>query len=270
MTTYIVGDIQACHSALIQLLDKVAFDPDKDKLWAVGDLIGRGPEALETLNYLYSLGPSFDTVLGNHDLHFLAVSCGARKPNAKDRFDTLLRAKQHAKLVDWLRQKSLATTINNHLFLSHAGLYPLWDINDAIGYSKQVEAVLQGEQWHHLLHLMYESKPLKWQEKLSRMEKFRFIIDAFTRMRYLNEDDSLNFSYKGPIKKAPAGLKPWFEHHRIRQNNDCKLVFGHWASLEGKTSQAHCVGLDTGYIWGNKLTLLCTDNMTQTFIAKQQ
>lgn len=269
MTTYIVGDIQASYSGLIELLEKVAFNPSKDKLWGVGDLVGRGPEGLETLNYLHSLGSSFDTVLGNHDLHFLAVSCGARKANPKDQFEALLHAKQHSKLVDWLRQKSLAVTINNNIFLSHAGLYPLWDLNDAIGFSKEVESVLRGEEWHRLLHLMYESKPLKWQEKMSKMERLRFIIDAFTRMRYLCEDDNLNFSYKGPIKKAPAGLKPWFEHQRIRQNYGCKLVFGHWASLEGKTSQAHCIGLDTGYIWGNKLTLLCVDDMTRTAIAKR-
>ena len=268
MATYIVGDIQACYSALKSLLDKVAFNPKHDTLWAVGDLIGRGPEALETLNYLYELGPSFNTVLGNHDLHFLAVYCGARKANPKDNFKSLLQSTNIATLVHWLRHKPLATKVKNNVFLSHAGLYPLWDVPSAITFSKQVESVLKSDKWESLLHFMYETKPLKWGNEMTEMDNLRFIIDAFTRMRYLCEDDTLNFSCKAPINEAPTGLKAWFEHDRIRRNHETKLIFGHWAALEGKTSHAHCIGLDTGYIWGNKLTILCLDDMTLTAIPQ--
>lgn len=261
MATYIVGDIQGCYSGLRRLLDKVGFDPKHDMLWAVGDLIGRGSESLQTMEYLCGLENKFNCVLGNHDLHFLAVHNKIRTANPKDKFEPLLNSPKVEMFVQWLRNKPLACKLAPDLFVSHAGLYPLWDVDQALTYSEEVEIFLQSDNWVELLEHMYTTREIAWSESFSYMDKLGFIIDAFTRMRYLCEDDSLNFSCKSPVNESPQHLKPWFEHSRIKALVGTKLVFGHWAALEGQTPYDHCVALDTGYIWGSKLSILCVESM---------
>lgn len=260
MATYVVGDIQGCCSALKTLLNNIQFNPSKDTLWAVGDLIGRGAEALETLSFLYDLGTSFNTVLGNHDLHFLAVFNGIKKVNPKDKFESLLSSQRVNELVNWLRIKPLAYPLTEDIFLSHAGLYPNWTPKQALGYAQEVSDYLQSDNWIKLLRFMYGSKCNRFAQDLSEMERLRFTIDAFTRMRYLCEDGSLELQCKESIETAPNHLIPWFEHKNIKNNTSTRLVFGHWASLEGRTPYEHCIALDTGYVWGGNLSIFCLES----------
>lgn len=261
MSTYIVGDIQGCFAGLKKLLENIQFNPKKDKLYAVGDLIGRGTQALETIEFLYQLGSSFETVLGNHDLHFLAVYNGIKKNHPKDGFEQLLASKSIETYVNWLRRKPLAIKINDETFLSHAGLYPLWEIDEALTYAKEVEKALQSDTYTSLLRHMYHKESVKFSTELPQKDRLRFIIDAFTRMRYLCEDCSFDYICKTPTKDAPQHLMPWFEHSQIKSTNGINLIFGHWASLEGCTPYPHCIALDTGYIWGGKLSALCLNTM---------
>ncbi len=261
MSTYVVGDIQGCFSGLQALLEKIQFNPQQDKLYAVGDLIGRGPEALETIEYLYQLGESFETVLGNHDLHFLGVYNGIKKNNPKDGFDALLKSPRIEHYIDWLRHKPLALKINNRTFLSHAGLYPKWSVDEALKYSLEVEKALQSKTYVDVLKYMYHKESVNFSTSIPSKDRLRFIIDAFTRMRYLCEDCSFDYSCKTPTKDAPQHLMPWFEHSQIKSINGINLIFGHWASLEGCTPYPHCIALDTGYIWGGKLSAICLNTM---------
>ncbi len=268
MATYVVGDIQGCYLGLKKLLSKVAFDPKKDKLWAAGDLIGRGPQSLETLAFLYDLGDNFNTVLGNHDLHFLAVYHQIRKPNKKDNFESLLNSPNVALYADWLKKKPLAVKLEDKFFLSHAGLYPLWSTEDALKYAQRVEKYLKSETCETLLKHMYNNESIAFNDDLGELDSLRFIIDAFTRMRYLCEDGSLEFSCKAAVEDAPDHLIPWYEHPNIKNKMEINLIFGHWASLEGYTPYSHCIALDTGYVWGGKLSLLCLDTMKISSISQ--
>lgn len=259
MATFVVGDIQACYSGLEKLLEKVEFNPKKDKLWAVGDLIGRGPEACQTLEFLMSLGDNFNTVLGNHDLHFLAVSQGIKESRDKEGFGEILKSKNLDKLIYWLRHRPLSAVPKRGFFLTHAGLYPLWNEQQAHSLARETSKVLKGKKWKKLLEYMYGSEEEKWSTRLSGLAKHKFVIDAFTRMRYVDDKARLNLKIKTSPKDAPKELFPWFEHPSLK--HDSQLLFGHWASLEGECSRKRAFALDTGYIWGGKLTLLNLDTL---------
>lgn len=256
MANFIVGDIQACFTPLKKLLDKANFDPQQDKLWAVGDLIGRGPEALQTLQYLMALGDSFDCVLGNHDLHFLAVSQQLKTNKAEYGFDQLLDAPELPLIVKWLRKKPLAQKICKGHLLVHAGLYPGWTIKQAVKLSKEVSEYLQSPEWTTLLAQMYANTPTQWSDKLEGIERSRFVINAMTRMRFVTLKNELNFSVKASLQDAPKNLLPWFKHPAQKLKKHQKIVFGHWAALLGVTDSKQHIALDTGCIWGNQLTLL--------------
>lgn len=254
MTVFVVGDIQACYSGLKKLLLKVGFNPQKHKLWAVGDLIGRGPQALETLEYLMSLGDSFNTVLGNHDLHFLAVSQGIREVKEKDGFANILKSPHKHKIINWLRAKPLAAIPQKGFFLSHAGLYPLWSERKALKLAQETSHYLQGERWLRLLEFMYGNGELRWTDNLVGLDRHKFVIDAFTRMRFVDHKAVLNLKVKTTPKEAPVEIFPWFEHPRLK--HDSHLLFGHWASLQGECPNGRVHALDTGYIWGGKMTIM--------------
>lgn len=241
----------------------VDFDPATDKLWAVGDLIGRGPQALETLEFLYSLGSAFETVLGNHDLHFLAVHCGIKADKPVDKLGKLLSSEDIDKYVQWLRQKPLALCITPDILLTHAGLYPQWSFQQALAFSAEVSIQLQNDGWRLLLKSMYGSEPRLWQNSLSEYPRWRFIINAFTRMRFLH-NNALEFSHKGPADQAEDGLTPWFKVANSTLLDGQKVIFGHWAALEGKTADKRFIALDTGYVWGAQLTLINLDDMRKT------
>lgn len=263
MPNYIVGDIQGCYTGLRKLLKKVQFDPANDKLWAVGDLIGRGPESLQTLRFLYSLGDRFDTVLGNHDLHLLAIYCGIRQVKPADRLDELLSAKELSDYIKWLRTKHLAIKLDEHTLLTHAGLYPLWSVEKALSLSAEISEQLSGKHWLSLLQQMYSNEPSCWNKTLQDIPRWRFIINAFTRMRYIENGCNLEFNCTTSPEFSPKDLSPWFRVPNKKLKMKQRVVFGHWASLQGNTQSTQFIGLDTGYVWGQTMTLLKLEEMVK-------
>lgn len=259
MANYVVGDIQGCYSGLRQLLDKIKFDPSHDKLWAVGDLVARGPDSLDTLTFLHSLGDAFETVLGNHDLHFLAILGHIKEAKKSDFLGPLLRSDNAMELATWLRTKPLAVRINKHTLLSHAGLYPQWSFKKAVKLSEEVSEVLRGPNYTMLLASMYGSEPTSWNGELEGMSRLRFIINAFTRMRYLKNQRVLEFETKSAPNKYNTSLQPWFSINNVKLKKSQRVIFGHWATLLGKTHSDQFIGLDTGYVWGNTLTAYCLE-----------
>lgn len=256
MANYVVGDIQGCCEPLQSLLEEIDFDPQKDTLWPVGDLIGRGLEPVETLELLISLGDSCKPVLGNHDLHFLAVAAGIKPDKPANAFSDLLSHKDLSVFVDWLRQQPLASIISKDTVIVHAGLYPGWSLKQLIKYSKKVEKTLQSDKWCTLLSSMYGDAPNHWNAVVSKEEKLRFIINACTRMRYVDAQGSLELKTKLPPQEAPKHIQPWFRAVNSSLIETQRVIFGHWAALEGVTECENFIALDTGYIWGGKLSIL--------------
>lgn len=256
MATYIVGDIQGCYTGLRKLLDKVSFDPAEDNLIAVGDLIARGPQSLKTLIFLHSLGEQFSTVLGNHDLHFLAIYSGLKQAKKSDLLEPLLSSDRVDELANWLRKKPLAMRLNKHTLVCHAGLYPMWSFKQAVAFSDEISELLQSLEWQAMLANMYGSEPRIWQDSLTGLNRARFIINAFTRMRYLTANLALEFDTKSSPRYADKNLKPWFTLPNPNLKKKHRVIFGHWATLMGQTHSSRFIGLDTGYVWGNSLTFL--------------
>ncbi|GGF68662.1 symmetrical bis(5'-nucleosyl)-tetraphosphatase [Alteromonas lipolytica] len=255
MSTYVIGDIQGCYAGLRSLLEKVGFEPGRDTLYAVGDLIARGEDSLSTIRYLRSLGSSFYSVLGNHDLHFLAVSQGIKKAKRNDNLQPLLDAPELPEIVDWLRQWPLAHAIDEKHIMVHAGLYPDWSTQQLLTYSNEINQALTGLRWRQVLENMYDDGPPKWNDKLKNVRRQRFIINATTRMRYVRSSMALNLTIKCAPSEAPNSLRPWFAISNKKLQADERILFGHWAALLGKTGSSQFVALDTGYVWGNALTL---------------
>lgn len=260
MARFIVGDIQGCFAELKQLLEHVQFNPQFDELWCVGDLVGRGPESLATLNFIRSLGDAAKIVLGNHDLNLLAVLLNVREADPRDQLTaiTALPETEKQALVDWLVQQPLMRQSADKLVMSHAGIYPWWSIEQAQCYANEVSEALQ-QAWKNqslanFLHSMYGNEPASWSPNLSGADRIRFIINAFTRMRFCEPNGQLNFSNKSaPNGDNSSNLVPWFTLWEI---DDATLVFGHWAALMGVTHRDDIIGLDTGCVWGEYLTLL--------------
>jgi bis(5'-nucleosyl)-tetraphosphatase (symmetrical) len=256
MATYAIGDVQGCFDALECLLKKIQFNADKDCLWFVGDLINRGPESYKTLRFLYELRDNIEFVLGNHDLHFLAVAHGFRKPSPSDTLNELLVARDRQKLIDWLLRGKLLHT-DHHLgyTMVHAGIPPQWDLIQAQAFAREVEATLQSRYRDDFLAQMYGNFPDTWRNKLFGMDRLRIITNYFTRMRFCTEDGNLELSTKENASLAPQGFEPWFAFPNRKTAND-KIIFGHWASLQGKVTQQNLFALDTGCVWGGELTAL--------------
>ncbi len=254
MSTYAIGDIQGCLDPLKRLLDRVAFDPDRDRLWLAGDLVNRGPSSLATLRYIYDMRQSVVTVLGNHDLHFLAVARGHKRKSSFDTLDALLKAEDCEELITWLRHcKLLHTDSELGYTMVHAGIPPQWNLSRAQAHAREVEAVLQSDQLDDFLANMYGNKPERWKNKLVGMDRLRLITNYFTRMRFCTADGELDLINKAGPGEHPPGFAPWFAHphHKCRKD---RIIFGHWAALEGKADAANVVALDTGCVWGGKLT----------------
>lgn len=256
MATYAIGDIQGCLEPLQCLLKKIEFNPRNDKLWLAGDLINRGPDTLATLRFLYRLRDSITIVLGNHDLHFIAVYYGLRKRGKNDTLDELLRAPDCADLVYWLRQQKLVhhdPALN--FTMVHAGIPPQWDLHDALARSREVEAVLQTDKVEQFLAGMYGNLPGRWDDNLDGVDRWRLITNYFTRMRFCSVDGELELQTKESADAAPQGFAPWFSFAERKTYSD-KIVFGHWAALEGRTDVENAYALDTGCVWGGSLTAL--------------
>jgi bis(5'-nucleosyl)-tetraphosphatase (symmetrical) len=261
MAHFAVGDIQGCYDALRQLLDKVNFDPARDTLWAVGDLINRGPQSLETLRFLKSLGDSFLSVLGNHDLHFMALATGAVTKGNKKTLQALLDAPDCDELCQWLRhfpllhQEALACENGEENFVMiHAGLAVGWSIEQAQSYARELEATLQNDQYLTFLTEMYGNQPDLWHPDLQGMDRLRVMVNIFTRMRFCDSQGRLNLKIKTNIESAPEGYKPWFEY--FKTDTKTNILFGHWAALDGITNIKHMHALDTGCVWGRSMTAL--------------
>ena len=266
MPTYAIGDIQGCKTELESLLELINFDAAKDKLWFAGDLINRGPDSLGTLRLIYSLKDSVVVVLGNHDLHMLAVNARLQqdekqrqpfKRNPKDNFYPILDAPDADDLLDWLRFRPLVHVEDQYL-LVHAGVYPLWDWNDITQYAGEVEKVLRSEHYTEFLKQMYGNQPDKWSTSLIGNDRLRFITNTLTRMRYCYPDAALDMLCKGPRSQTSEKLIPWFKvKDRIKHQG--YILHGHWASLMEKEPEEGIISLDTGCVWGNKLSAWCLE-----------
>ncbi|UDG79376.1 Bis(5'-nucleosyl)-tetraphosphatase, symmetrical [Candidatus Ecksteinia adelgidicola] len=256
MSTYIIGDIHGCFTELQLLLTQVSFNQKEDTLWLTGDLVSRGPHSLEVLRFVRSLGSSIRMVLGNHDLHLLAIHAGIRKNTPKDRITDLLKAQDIDELINWLRFQPMLQ-INNKLklIMVHAGITPQWKIETAKSCANELEIVLRSNNYLSFLKTMYSDIPNYWISNLNGLARLRFIANALTRMRYCFPNGQLNMTYKSIPNFAPFSLKPWFNLPRLVKNK-YTIVFGHWASLLGQGVPKGVIGLDTGCCWGNKLTML--------------
>ena len=258
--TYVIGDIQGCYDGLRRALDKVQFDEENDTLLAVGDLVARGEDSLSTLRFLKSLGDNFNSVLGNHDLHLLAVVNGIRKPKKSDKLDDLLSAPDLPEMIDWLRQFPLAMKIDKRSIMVHAGLYPKWSIYKAVSLSDEVSTILKSDNYANFLSSMYGNSPDNWSEKWTGEARLRFIVNACTRMRFVYSDGTLDFdnkSHPSAVSHSTSStIMPWFERKNEQLLANQRVVFGHWAALSCQTNSAQFIGLDTGYVWGQSMTML--------------
>jgi len=256
MATYAIGDIQGCLEPLQCLLKEIKFNPLNDRLWLAGDLINRGPDTLETLRFLYQLRDSLTIVLGNHDLHFIAVYYGLRKCGKNDTLDELLRAPDCADLVYWLRQQKLVHHDPLLKFtMVHAGIPPQWDLSEALAHAREVENVLQTDKIETFLSGMYGNLPSGWDNNLAGIDRLRLITNYFTRMRFCSAEGELELQTKESVGAAPVGFAPWFSFAE-RKTWDERILFGHWAALEGRTDVENIYALDTGCVWGGSLTAL--------------
>jgi bis(5'-nucleosyl)-tetraphosphatase (symmetrical) len=259
MAVYAIGDIQGCYDPLRRLLDELAFQPGADTVWLTGDLVNRGPKSLKTLRFIKSLGDSAVTVLGNHDLHLLALDAGDYI--ADGRFETLkkvLNAPDRDELLHWLRHRPLAHYDEGlDSLLVHAGTHPDWSIEKTLNRAAEVEAELQGKNYKSLLEKMYGNTPASWSGKLSGYKRLRFIINCLTRMRMLTPNGRLNFSHSGSPFQSRKNLTPWFGSPN-RAAETSRIVFGHWSAL-GLVVLPNLLGLDTGCVWGRQLTAVRLD-----------
>jgi bis(5'-nucleosyl)-tetraphosphatase (symmetrical) len=246
MATYAIGDIQGCLEPLKCLLDKIAFNPQKDSLWLAGDLINRGPDTLATLRFLYQL----------HDLHFIAGYYGLRKQGKSDTLQQLLSAPDCADLVYWLRQQKLVHHDERLGYaMVHAGIPPQWSLQEALVRAHEVEAALRGDHPERLLAGMYGNTPSLWSDELTGVERWRIITNYFTRMRFCNALGELELQTKENADAAPEGFAPWFSFSQRKTASD-KIIFGHWAALEGQVNVPNVFALDTGCVWGGSLTAM--------------
>jgi bis(5'-nucleosyl)-tetraphosphatase (symmetrical) len=253
MTTYAIGDVQGCYAALRRLLDKCHFDPARDRLWLVGDLVNRGPHSLAVLRFVKGLGKRAVTVLGNHDLHLLVVAAGYAKAHHGDTLDAVLRAPDRDELLHWLRHQKMMHVGNGYAMV-HAGLLPQWSIVKALALAQEVEAVLQGGDYDEFLRHMYGNQPERWRDSLRGYDRLRIITNVLTRMRLCTEAGRLEFAHKGRPVGLPRGFLPWFKVPRRRSRN-MPVIFGHWAAL-GLYTGSNVFALDTGCVWGRELTAL--------------
>lgn len=254
MPTYAIGDVQGCYDELRRLVDKVRFDPTNDQLWFTGDLVNRGPHSLKVLRWVRELGSRAITVLGNHDLHLISAML-SDKVRRKDTFQDVLQAPDRADLLAWLRRRPLLHVANGYA-LVHAGLPPHWSLSMAKRYCAEASGLIAARAGNNFLeHEMYGDEPRRWSPRLVGHDRLRFVINACTRMRMCTADGSLETRYKGKPLTALA-LVPWFRVE-ARKTIGETILFGHW-SLLGRVRwpQDRVYGLDTGCVWGGRLTAL--------------
>ena len=255
MTRYAVGDLQGCDEELRAILKLLKFSADRDRLWFVGDLVNRGPGSLEALRLVRALGDNAVVVLGNHDLHLLAVAHGTERKRKSDTLDALLGAPDREQLLGWLTTRALAHAEGSDLMV-HAGLVPQWSAAQALGLAREVETALVSDPQALFKH-MYGNEPDRWSEELRGGERLRFTINVLTRLRVCTRDGRVDLTMKGAPPPPPSPLRPWFELEN-RQSRDTRIIFGHWSAL-GLVQRHGVVGLDTGCVWGGALTAFDLD-----------
>ena len=253
MAIYAVGDIQGCYTELMQVLDKIRFDQAVDKLWLVGDLVNRGADSLQVLRLVKSLGESAITVLGNHDLHLLAVAAGTSRLHRGDTLDEILAAPDREELLSWLRHQRLMHVEGDYV-LVHAGLLPGWTVKQAARLAGEVEKSLQSLDYIEYLSRMYGNQPAAWDDGLTGFKRLRVITNALTRMRICTLDGEMEFDFKAEQHKIPQGYLPWFDVPD-RASTNKTVIFGHWSAL-GLMVKPDAIALDTGCLWGGPLTAI--------------
>ena len=251
MPTYAIGDIQGCDDAFGRMLEAIVFDPLRDRLWLVGDLVNRGPSSLAVLRRVMALGDVAVTVLGNHDLHLLAVAEGFRRPHRSDTLEGVLGAPDRDAILKWLRARNMMHAEGDYAMV-HAGLLPGWTTERALELAREVEAALRGPAFRELLGHMYGNHPARWSDALTGADRLRVVVNAMTRMRVCTADGEMEFSFKGPAADTPAGYLPWFAVPR-RASSDRTVICGHWSAL-GLRQEARLLALDTGCLWGGALS----------------
>ena len=252
---YLIGDLQGCCDPLDRLLATIDFSPSRDRLHLLGDLVNRGPQSLAVLQRLQGLGDAAQCLLGNHDLHLLAVAHGVRQPGKGDTLDALLAHPDRDALLDWLRHRRMAAQAGGWL-LVHAGVVPQWDAAQTLVLAGEIEALLRSPDIAELLPTMYGNEPRRWDAALRGPDRWRFIVNTLTRLRLCSADGDLELKKDAP-GEAPPGMLPWFEHpHRLTR--DTPIAFGHWSQL-GLVDTPLLLSTDTGCVWGGALTAVRVD-----------
>ena len=264
MATYAVGDVQGCYEELRELIATIAFDPLRDRLWFVGDLVNRGPASLDVLRYVRDLGDRAVTVLGNHDLHLIAIALGSSKSRGEDTLEEVLKAPDRDELIIWLRERPMLHA-EAGCVLVHAGLLPQWSVDQAAALAREVEAALRGPKHRKFFENMYGSKPARWKDSLEGWDRLRVIVNAMTRMRFCTVGGEMEFASKGESVSAPAGFMPWFDVVG-RKSAATTLICGHWSAL-GLRITPNLLALDTGCVWGGKLTAIRLEDRKLTQVA---
>lgn len=252
MATYAVGDVQGCFSELEQLLQLIDFNQHGDQLWFVGDLVNRGPESLETIRFIKSLGDSARCVLGNHDVHLVACHAGVQSCKPGSSLRPILDSPDVVDIIDWLRNRPLLHhDADLNWTMVHAGLLPQWDLAEAVSCAQEVEKQLQSDDYIEFLGHAYGNIPDRWQAGLKQQDRWRVILNAFTRLRLCNLEGAMDFEYKGPLGAQSSDLHAWFDVPR--KSDHLRILFGHWSAL-GFMQTDNLLALDTGCLWGNQLT----------------
>lgn len=264
MALYLIGDVQGCDSALQRLLDEISFSASRDTLYLLGDLVNRGPASERVLRRLLRYGAAAQCLLGNHDLHLLAVAHGARKLARKDTLRCVLDAPDRAALLEWLRQQNMALleNINGHeLLMVHAGVLPSWSAHQTMALAHELEAVLRGPALGDFLHQMYGNEPTQWRDELTGVARLRVIVNSLTRLRYCDAEGRMEYDSKEGTHATPAGYLPWFDVP-ARQTANVTVAFGHWSTL-GRLERSDILPLDTGCVWGGCLSALRLERSTR-------
>jgi len=257
MSVYWVGDVQGCDAPLGRLLDVVDFSPSRDTLFVLGDLVNRGPASDRVLRRLMALGSSAQCVLGNHDLHLLAVAAGVTHPKRLDTLECVLQATDRSALLDWLRHQRMAIW-DRGVLMVHAGVLPSWNVAQTLALAGEVEAVLRGPELGDFLQQMYGNEPAEWRDDLTGVDRLRLVVNALTRLRFCSAKGVMEFATKEGVDGAPAGFMPWFDVPG-RQTAEVKVAFGHWSTL-GELDRTDIWSLDTGCVWGGCLSAMSLEN----------
>lgn len=253
MAVYLIGDVQGCDEALGRLLQTVDFSASRDTLYLLGDLVNRGPDSVAVLRRLMALDGAAHCVLGNHDLHALALAAGVRAPGRMDTLQALLQAPDRDGLLAWLRQQAMALQAHGVLMV-HAGVLPQWSAADTLAHATELEGVLRGPGWQDFLHQMYGNEPARWDNALQGPARLRVIVNALTRLRFCTADGTMEFDTKEGANGAPPGHMPWFDVPGRRTAGDV-VAFGHWSTL-GWLDRRDVIALDSGCVWGGCLSAL--------------